>query len=98
MLNTANKFVISVGALMLAVSTHADTTFYPTYPGTTIRDVNKPGYVQQGNNIYQTYPGTDIPNVTKPGFTRNGDAFYQTYPGTNIPDVGKPGVGVSGGN
>lgn len=86
---------IFLGVLvLLAPKLWADTTIYPTLPGTNIRDYSKPGYIEQGRDIYPTLPGTNIRDYSEPGYTRQGDTLYQTLPGTNIRDYSEPGYKV----
>ena len=58
-----------VSALVGAGPIHAeDTMVYETYPGTNVRDYNKPGVKIEDDNVYQTYPGTNVRDYNKPGY------------------------------
>jgi len=57
--------------LMLVLITTADaqTVVHQTYPGTSVRDFNKPSYVIRNDGTgYQTYPGTSVRDFNAPGF------------------------------
>ena len=61
--------------LMLVLITTADaqTVVHQTYPGTSVRDFNKPSYVIRNDGTgYQTYPGTSVRDFNAPGFKVEG--------------------------
>ena len=86
--------LLCVAIVLVIPALGADTTVYPTLPGTNIRDYSKPGYIEQGKDIYPTLPGTNIRDYSEPGYTRQGDTLYQTLPGTNIRDYSEPGYKI----
>lgn len=59
--------------LILITTSEAQTVIHQTYPGTSVRDYNKPGYVIESDGTgYQTYPGTSVRNYSAPGFKIEG--------------------------
>lgn len=74
---------------------------YPTWPGTTMRDISKPGtiYEEDGRGrlvVYPTEPGMSLPSMSEPGMIieREGSGrtvVYPTMPGTRLRDFSRPG-------
>ena len=65
-------FLATLGG-MQAIARAGDMTIYPTLPGTSLRDITKPGLKIEGDTAYPTLPGTDLRDYTKPGFTIERD-------------------------
>ena len=74
---------------------------YPTWPGTTMRDISKPGtvYEEDGRGrlvVYPTEPGMSLPSFSEPGMIieREGHGrtvVCPTMPGTRLRDFSRPG-------
>ncbi len=75
----------------------AQTTLYPTIPGTSLRDLSKPGYtIQSGpsghTDLYPTLPGTNLRDFRRPGYSIDPQGeVVPTIPGTDLRDFSRPG-------
>ena len=92
----------ATGLAVVAATAEAEQwDVYPTWPGTTMRDISKPGtvYEEDGRGrlvVYPTEPGMSLPSFSEPGMIieregRGRSVVYPTTPGTRLRDFSRPG-------
>lgn len=71
------KTIAAICIALLAVPSEAQTTIYPTIPGTQLRDWSRPGYRVEGDKVYRTLPGTSIRDWRMPDYTIQRDPAFE---------------------
>ena len=72
----------------------SDVVIRPTYPGTSVPNLQAPAVVESHGQIYETYPATNVRDWSQPSYSEQGGVIYKNYPGTEVPNLIEGGFAI----